>query len=137
MLWIPYIHSSLAFGVNQFANTPGRGTGDALCFYLLEWISGINRGEKILVYCSDASGAFDRVDHHRLLVKLHSKGLHPRIIRVLESWLRTRSARVVVDGISSSPFDLVDQVYQGTVYGPPLWNIFYADAPLCCQQYRI
>ena len=72
------------------------------------------------VYCSAASGALDRVDHRRLLAKLKAKGLHPWIIRVLESWLSTLRARVVVDGTTSASFESNDQVYQGIVYGPTL-----------------
>ena len=35
---------------------------------------------------------------------------------------------VVMDGTRSKETLLRDMVYQGTVLGPPLWNIFFADA---------
>ena len=53
-----------------------------------------------MVYCSDISGAFDRVRAEKLLCKLWKKGLHPKILQILESWLRIRRANVVVDGFA-------------------------------------
>ena len=61
--------------------------------------------------------------------KLAASGIHPRIVKVLHNWLRDRAAVVVVNGVSSSKRILANNVYQGTVWRPPLWNIFYRDAP--------
>ena len=47
---------------------------------------------------------------------------------MIGSWLEKRTAVVVVDGANSTPFDLSNSVYQGTTWGPPLWNIYFADA---------
>ena len=47
---------------------------------------------------------------------------------MLASWLEERDAFVVVEGVRSSAWKLINQVFQGTVWGPQLWNIFYADA---------
>ena len=80
------------------------------------------------LYCSDVSGAFDRVRAERLLAKLKANGVHDKMLAVLTSWLQTRAARVCVDGSFSDSFPLSDMVFQGTVLGPPLWNCFYADA---------
>ena len=43
------------------------------------------------------------------------------------SWLAPRTARVVVGGARSRVRPLEDSVFQGTVWGPPLWNCYYAD----------
>ena len=80
------------------------------------------------LYCSDVSGAFDRVHKGRLLRKLEKKGLGGQLLRVLDSWLETRTAQVVVEGVRSSKAELANQVFQGTVWGPPLWNVFFEDA---------
>ena len=69
-LFMPFLFSSCAFGKNQFAYTPARGSRDAVLFYVLSWIWAINWGCKIAVYCSDVSGAFDRVRAEKLLCKL-------------------------------------------------------------------
>ena len=44
-----------------------------------------------------------------------------------KAWLEKGIAYVMVHGEKSNPISLVDMVFQGTVLGPPLWNIFYAD----------
>ena len=74
------------------------------------------------------SGAFDKVVLKRLVQKLTNKGLHPKIVAVLASWLRQRRAMVVVGGMTSKEMALKDMVYQGTVTGPMLWNLFFEDA---------
>ena len=38
-----------------------------------------------------------------------------------------RQGRVVVEGVESDPFQIFNTVFQGTVLGPPLWNLFFAD----------
>ena len=80
------------------------------------------------LYCSDVSGAFDRVKKERLVAKLRCSGLNDTVIRFLESWLEDRESIVVVGGSSSERTMLADSVFQGTVLGSPLWNLFYIDA---------
>jgi len=50
------------------------------------------------------------------------------LLCVFKAWLRARSAEVVVNGHLSMRILLEDMVFQGTVWGPMLWNIFYQDA---------
>ena len=80
--------------------------------------------ETKLVYFSDISGAFDRVRTERLLEKCRLAGVGETILKFLRSYLSPRVAQVVVDGEVSKTFTLEDEVFQGTVLGPPLWNIF-------------
>ena len=75
-----------------------RGYRDALAFTVFSWIWALGIGKRIALYCSDVSGAFDRVSADRLLAKLKARGVHEKILAVLASWLDTRSARVCVDG---------------------------------------
>jgi len=51
-----------------------------------------------------------------------------QILVVLQSWMKERKARVAVGGKFSRDMNINNMVYQGTVLGPPLWNVFYADA---------
>ena len=60
--------------------------------------------------------------------KLRAKKIHPKLVKLIGSWLEPRTARVVVGGSGSKPFKIQDMVYQGTVLGPQLWNLFFADA---------
>ena len=80
------------------------------------------------MYCSDVSGAFDKVRSERLILKLHRSGLHPELVDLLTSWLRSRDAYVAINGCLSNKMVLNDMVFQGTVWGCILWNIFFKDA---------
>ena len=127
-LFQPYFESTGAYGPNQFAYRKKRGYRDLLALNVMHWISSFNAGKRVALYCSDVAGAFDRVSAERLAAKLEAKGIHPRLLRLLRSWLGERKSVVVVDGASSDVVTLANSVYQGTVWGPPLWNIFYEDA---------
>ena len=87
----------------------------------------------VALYCSDVSGAFDRVSETRLGDKLRRLALHPKILRLLLSWLEPRSSVVVVDGESAQRRVLTNSVYQGTLWGPPLWNIHYSDSAVAVR----
>ena len=80
------------------------------------------------------AGAFDRVDAQRLVLKLQAKGVHQRILKVIESWLGERTAYVCVDGVKSLPFVLRNMVFQGTVWGPDLWNTYYSDVSKAVEE---
>ena len=82
-LYYPLLTSSSAFAPRQFAYTTGRGARDALAVLLLTWVLALAAGLKITVYCSDVSGAFDRVRLERLVAKLKKKGLQPKIVALL------------------------------------------------------
>jgi uncharacterized protein YjiS (DUF1127 family) len=127
-LFMPFFTNHSIYGQNQFAYTPGRGARDALALLVLIWITELSKGSHVAVYCSDVAGAFDRVDKDRLVEKLRKKKIHPRLIAIFESWLRKRRAKVLVGGKASDFFELANMVFQGTVWGPPLWNTFFEDA---------
>ncbi len=126
--FIPKLEKMGVFGDRQFAYSAGKGHRDALALSVLSWILSLEKGNLVGLYCSDVSGAFDRVCEQRLTEKLKRAGLHPQVLRLLCSWLEPRTSAVVLDGQKSAPQTLKNSVYQGTVLGPPLWNIHYADA---------
>ena len=69
-LFLPYLVKIKAYGDNQFAYSPGRGARDLVLILICSWLLQLAYGRKIVVYCSDVSGAFDKVDSTRLLLKL-------------------------------------------------------------------
>lgn len=77
---------------------------------------------------SDVAGAFDRVCRERLLQKVEHSNLHPQLVKVFRARLEERIAYVIVNGQRSCPLFLNNMVFQGTVLGPLLWNIFFKDA---------
>ena len=119
-LCAPFLVSVGGFGANQFAYQKERGARDALAMFVMRWIKALTSGLKVGVYCSDVSGAFDRVSICRLTRKLKRRKIHPTLIEVLTFWLKQRRANVVVSGQQSKETSLSNQVYQGTVLGPQL-----------------
>jgi exonuclease III len=134
-LFITGKHNDRLFGANQFAYGKGRGGRDALAYLTLKWILALAHGHKVSVFCSDVAGAFDRVKSDRLVAKLRAKGIHPTFVAVVESWLVGRTANVIVEGKKSRAMELSNMVFQGTVLGPPLWNIFFADAKEAIEEW--
>jgi len=132
-LFLPSLISLGGFGANQFAYKPGHGSRDAVLFAVTSWLLALSQGFRVGVYCSDVSGAFDKVPASRLVRRLSQWKIHPKILEVLQSWLRPRRARVIVGGATSQEFLMSDMVYQGTVWGPSLWNTFFADAARALQ----
>ena len=91
------------------------------------WLLLLQRRLKVGVYLGDVSGAFDRVDATRRLHKLRRLGVCDNMLTFFENFLAPRLARVVVDGAFSMDFVLQNIIFQGTVFGPSLWNVYFAD----------
>jgi len=69
----------------QFAYTKKRGARDALAILALRWVKAFYGGYKVAVYCSDVSGASDKVSMQRLLDKLMSIGIHLKLVKLIGS----------------------------------------------------
>ena len=127
-LVLPWLECTHAYGPNQYAYAKGRGYKDVLAVNVCHWLLLMEQGLAVAVYCSDVSGAFDRVSKERLGAKLDTLGLHEDALGFLKSWLDDRLSQVVLGGSASLLEALTDSVFQGTVLGPPLWNVFFADS---------
>ena len=68
-----------------------------LCF-LEEITKWIDEGSPVDIIYLDFQKAFDKVPHHRLLLKLKAHGIGDSVIDWIEQWLADRRQRVVVDG---------------------------------------
>ena len=122
-----FFEGSNAYGSTQWAFRSGYGSRDLVTLCILRWIEAIDNNQKVGLFLSDISGAFDRVSTVRLMRKLRRCGLTDEILELLEDYLSPRSAQVIVSGAKSKKFVIEDEVYQGTVLGPPLWNVHFED----------
>ena len=120
---------------NPFANTStaalllARATafvcGDVTTMSVCKLILAFHHHRTFGVYLSDISGAFDRVRTDLLLAKCRAVGMTDMWILFLTSYLQPRRAIILVDGSRSSEFISQNMVFQGTVLGPTLWNVFF------------
>ena len=131
--FLPWANRAKLFGENQYAYSTRRSHRDALAVNICNWLRFLEDGRAVGLYCSDVFGAFDRVRRERLVEKLHRSSLNKRVVRFLESWLEDRESVVIVGGEWSERMILANSVFQGTVLGSPLWNIFYDDAKLAIR----
>ena len=65
-----------------------------------------------------------------MLVKLYAFGVGSLFLNFFSAYLEPRQAQVVVEGVHSDSFEIQDTVFQGTVLGPPLWNLFFNDVTI-------
>ena len=84
---------------------------------MLTWLLAFQKKARVALYCSDVSGAFDKVRTSRLLRKLRAKGMPEQLVCMIMFWLRERTGEVVVTGARSVQMLLSDMVFQGTVLG--------------------
>jgi hypothetical protein len=124
---MPFLHHTNGYGPNQWAFRPAHSCRDLVTLRVATWLMAAHLHKKSAVFLSDIAGAFDRVDVGILMSKCHTAGLEPTVCRFLRDFFRPRTACVIVQGNKSKPFPIENQVYQGTVLGPPAWNLFFKD----------
>ena len=81
---LPYLDAVGAYGKRQFAYRNHHGYRDALACMVFSWIWALGLGKRVALYCSDVSGAFDRVNASRLIQKLRAAGVHDLLLEVLK-----------------------------------------------------
>ena len=116
-----------AFGENQWAFTKKRSARDLATLCVCTWLFAICTGYKIGAFLSDITGAFDRVFKNYLMAKLYRAGIGDVYLNFLNAYFEPRIGRVTIAGVFSDAFQISDSVFQGTVLGPTLWNVFFAD----------
>ena len=135
-LFLPFLDHSNAYGLRQWAFRPRHSCRDLVTLRVLQWILSAHQNNKTSVFLSDISGAFDRVDATLLLHKYATTRIHPQLLDFLDSFFSPRTSTVIVQSQKSNPQPLHNQVFQGTVLGPPSWSIFFTDVTYTIRQHN-
>jgi hypothetical protein len=103
----------------QSAYTANSSTETALLKVKSDMLSAVDRQEVVFLVLLDLSAAFDTVDHSVLLNRLYQKiGICGGALNWVESYLKSRTSCVCIEGEFSAITPLLYGVPQGSVKGP-------------------
>ena len=88
---------------------------------------GFNKGLATAAIFVDLKGAFDRVWRNGLVHKLYKMGITGRMLRWVQNFLSSRTARCHIQDTAGPVFTTTVGLSQGTVLSPIFFNIYIKD----------
>ena len=105
---------------------------------VLDYIGGqLDAGKQIDIIYLDISKAFDKVDHTKLLGRLHQYGITGKLHDWFRSYLPGLKQQVTILGATSRELPFTSRAPEGSLLGPILFLLFVDDLPNTVKTSRV
>jgi len=113
----------------QFGYKKHIGTNEAILKFSHDVSKYLDSGDYVIVVFMDLTAAFDTLNRDILLEKLSHLGIRGHVHHLLKSYFSNRSQAVKIENVISEKVIIDLGVAQGSILGPPLFNINQYDSP--------